>query len=27
MLQSLPMTRRFYGFYFTFPRPLAEENG
>jgi len=27
MLQSLSMTRWFYGFFFRFPRPLAEEIG
>jgi len=27
MLQSGPMTRWFYGFFFYFPRPLAEEIG
>jgi len=27
MLQSPPMTRWFYGFFFYFPRPLAEEAG
>jgi len=27
MLQSRQMTRWFYGFFFYFPRPLAEEIG
>jgi len=27
MLQSLPMIRWFHGFFFFFPRPLAEEIG
>ena len=27
MLQSGAMTRWYFGFFFHFPRPLAEENG